>query len=88
MDGVHLYKSMLKVIRAGADVEKARRKLGRLGRRVKRTMIGQRIYAQCVDCTLLVCGYLCLDMVVACETCATQILSAVLNPFNRLAGRN
>src|SRR5260370_35535041 len=79
---------MLKVIRAGADVEKARWKLGRLGRRVKRPMICQRIDAQRLDRTLFISGNLRLDVIVAPKACATDVLAAIFNPFDRFACRN
>src|SRR5260370_7856833 len=78
----------MKVRRAGADVEKARWKLGRLGRRVKRPMICQRIDAQRLDRTLFISGNLRFDVIVAPKACATDVLAAIFNPFARFACRN
>src|SRR5436309_6154795 len=81
---VHVHKSMLKVIRAGANMKQAGRKFGWLCGGIECPVIGQRMHAQGLYGTIFISGDLCFDVVVTPKTGAAQILSAVFNPLDGL----
>ena len=88
MDGIHIDKGVLEVIRACADVEETSGKFRRLCRRIKCAMIGQCMDAQAL-CTVpsLSAAISALNMVVATKARTAQILRAVFDPLDRLTRR-
>ncbi len=85
MCGIHFYKSILKVIRTGANVEEACRELGRLRGCIKCPMIGQCVDFQRIDCAIFIGCNLRLDMIVTSKPRTAQVFCTVLNPLDRLA---
>ena len=74
------------IIGAGDDVEEAGRPFRRIGAGVERAVIGQHMDAQAGDLALLGRRDLGGHVVVARERGRGQVLDAVLDPFDRLAG--
>ena len=63
-------------------------KLGRVGRGVERAVIGERLDAHRSHLAVLVGGDFGVDVIVAREGVGLQILGAVFDPLDRLAGRD
>src|SRR5438105_393973 len=85
---IHVDKSMLEIIRAGADMEEARRKLRGLCCRIKGPMIGQCMDTQSFHITVFIRRDLSLNVIVASKPRAAQVFSAVFDPLDGLAGGN
>src|SRR5947209_7898188 len=68
MDRIHSDKCMLKVIRAGADMEQASRKLRWLCGGIKGTVISKRVDTQGLHGAIFISSDLCFDVVIAAKT--------------------
>ncbi len=88
MCGIHFYKSTLKIIRTGADVEETCRELGRLRSGIESAMIGQSVNLERLNGAIFVGCDLGLDMIVTTKPCTAQVLRTVFNPFDWLARDN
>src|SRR6266568_6052797 len=58
-------------------------KLGGMSRRVKRSVISQRMHTQGFDGTFFVGSDFRVDMIIAGKSCTAEILRAILNPLDR-----
>ena len=76
------------VVGAGDDVEEAGRPFRRIGAGVERAVVGEHVDAQARDLAGLGRGDLGRHVVVAGERGRGQVLDAVLDPFDRLAGHD
>ena len=85
VDGLDLHVRGLEVVGAAADVEEPGGKLGRLGGRVKRAVVGDHVAAQAGDLAVLG-AQLGVHDVVTGKAGRQQVLGAVLDPLDRDAG--
>ena len=82
VDPVDFHKGVLEIVRAGADIEQARRPLKRVGCRVHIAVIGGGLDAQRGERAVLLSRQLGRDVVIPTKRIGAQIFRAVLNPFD------
>ena len=88
VDAVDLDVRGLEVVGAGADVEEPGRELRRIGGGVGVAVIGEGLDAERGERAVLLRRQLGGDVVVAGEGVGLQVLHAILDPLDRLAGQD
>ena len=87
VDAIDLDERVREVVRAGDDVEQAGRELGRVGRGVGVAVVGDGLDLEAGDLAVLGRAHLGVDVVIAGERIRLEVLRAVLDPLDRLAGQ-
>ena len=87
VDAIDLDEGVLEVVRAGDDVEQAGRELRGVGGGVGVAVVGDGLDLEGRDLAFLGRAQLGVDAVVAGEGVGLQVLRAVLDPLDRLAGQ-
>ena len=87
VDPVDLDEGIREVVRAGDDVEQAGREFRWVGGRVGVAVVGDRLDLERGDPARLGGAQLGVDVVVPGERVGLQVLGAILDPLDRLAGQ-